>query len=199
MSHAHRLLLHCICAFLIALPWIARAAPAVQLQRAHGVFEVRAETQVAVDVATAWQVLTDYDHLAEFVPDMRTSRVLSGAGGRLLLQQQGEAKFLLFKSRIDVILEVEESPPARLRFHAVGGNMKQMHGEWRVSAADAGITLVYAAELEPGFWVPPLIGSALMRRDISRQIGGVVQEMLKRYAAARGAAASPDDRNPPGK
>jgi hypothetical protein len=39
-----------------------------------------------------------------------------------------------------------------------------------------------------------MIGSALMRHDLPRQAGGVVQEMLKRYAAVHGATAPQPDR-----
>jgi hypothetical protein len=189
MSRAHPLVC-CVQAIFIFALQDARAAPVLEVERAHDTFAVRIEIPVAVDVATAWQVLTDYDHLAEFVPDMRSSRMQRGEGGRLLLEQQGEAKFLFFSSRIDVTLEVEESPPVRLQFKAVRGNMKIMQGEWRVSATAAGIDLIYEAQLEPDFWVPPLIGSVIMRRDVARQVDGVVQEMLRRHAAAHGAGGA---------
>lgn len=41
--------------------------------------------------------------------------------------------------------------------------------------------------------MPPLIGTAVMRRDIGKQVGGVVQEMLKRYSAGRDDAAPRDE------
>ena len=53
----------------------------------------------------------------------------------------------------------------------------------------AGIKLIYAVRLEPDFRGAPLLASVIMRRDVGRQVDGVVGEMLKRYAAARGATA----------
>lgn len=182
-----------ILAFLFAVPWIAHAAPEVHVERRHGVFQVHVDTPVAVDAQTAWQVLTDYNRLAEFVPDMRLSRIISAPGAPLLLEQKGGAGFLLFRVSIEVVLQVDESPPERLKFHAVSGNMKQMHGEWRIRRAGEAVRLSYKAELEPDFWVPPLIGTALMRRDIGKQVAGVVQEMLKRHGAGRDSDAPRND------
>lgn len=90
-------------------------------------------------------------------------------------------------------LALEESPPSRLRFRAVSGNMKRMQGHWQVSAAGGGVPLVYEAELAPDFWVPPFVGEFIMRRDISRQIEGVVAEMLKRYGAGSNRAVPGND------
>lgn len=198
MSHVRRLPQYAL-AFLVVASWFAHADPEVTVERRHGVFQVRAEAPAAVDAGIAWQVLTDYNRLAEFVPDMRVSRIISAPGQPLLLEQKGEAGFLLFSISIEVVLQVDETPPERLGFRAVSGNMKQMHGEWRISRADQAIRLSYAAEIEPDFWVPPLIGTALMRRDIGKQVAGVVQEMLRRHAAGRDDATLRNDHNRPAK
>ena len=182
MSHVRRLPQYALACLGVA-SWFAHADPEVNVERRHGVFQVSAEAPAAVDARIAWQVLTDYDRLAEFVPDLRVSRIISVPGQPLLLEQKGEAGFLLFSISIEVVLQLDETRPERLGFRAVSGNMKQMRGEWRISRADQGIRLSYAAQIEPDFWVPPLIGAALMRRDIGKQIAGVVREMLRRHAA----------------
>lgn len=168
---------------LPALPAAAYAGPEVRIEQHGDVFVVQAETIVATDAALAWQVLTDYNHLADFVPDMRVSRVISAAGRPVQVEQKGDAGFLFFKFAVEVVLDIEETPPRRLGFRAIRGNMRQMRGEWRIDNAAGGIRLVYAAELEPSFWVPPLIGPAVMRHDIARQFESVAQEISRRQAA----------------
>jgi len=66
-------------------PAAAADTPDVQVQVQVGVFRVGAASTVAADAATAWAVLTDYDRLTEFVPDLETSRVVSAAGEPLLI------------------------------------------------------------------------------------------------------------------
>ncbi|MBI2312380.1 MAG: SRPBCC family protein [Betaproteobacteria bacterium] len=138
-----------------------------------------------MDPRLAWDVLTDYNRLAEFVPGLSASRIASAPGEPLLLEQKGEAGFLVFRFPVEVVLRVEERPHDRLRFILVRGNMKAMRGEWRVEKAGAGTRVSYDAELTPGFWVPPLIGPHIIRRNVKNQLEGVAREMLKRAAARK--------------
>ena len=138
-----------------------------------------------MDSRIAWEVLTDYNHLAEFVPDMRVSRIISAPGEPLLLEQKGEAGFLVFHFPIEVLLQVEERPQDWLRFTLVRGNMKGMRGEWRIEKLGEGTRVTYDAELMPNFWVPPLIGPHIVRRNVRNQLEGVVREMLQRADAKK--------------
>jgi ribosome-associated toxin RatA of RatAB toxin-antitoxin module len=64
---------------------------------------VNASAVMQVRLATAWSVISDYDHLADFVPDMQSSRVLQRDGNQVLLEQKGSLGFLFFarQSRSD--------------------------------------------------------------------------------------------------
>ena len=42
---------------------------------------------------------------------------------------------------------------------------------------------MYDAELAPAFWVQPVIGPLVLRRDVASQIAGVVREIERRQAA----------------
>lgn len=175
--------------FLLLQPVIACAGPEVQIAQRGNIFVVSSEVALATSAELAWQVLSDYNRLAEFVPDLRVSRVISAPGEPLQVEQSGEAGFLIFRFSIDVVLDIEDEAPVRLGFRAIRGNMRTMRGEWRIEKSAPGIRLIYAAELEPSFWVPPVIGPAVLRRDISAQIEGVVREIERRQAIAASASS----------
>ena len=110
----------------LSLTWISLAAAAevtVKVERQENAFQVEANLLVAVDKGVAWQVLTDYDNLASFVPGMRSSRIVSAPGEPLLLEQKGESGFLWFRVPIEVVSRVEEAPLNTIRFQSVGGNL----------------------------------------------------------------------------
>ncbi len=178
-----RRLLQLSLAVFLAFSIPAHAEPEIRIEARGGGFAVQIDAHLDADAAIAWQVLTDYNRLAEFVPDMRVSRVISAAGSPLQVEQHGRAGFLIFSFAVDVVLEIEETPPVKLAFRAIRGNMRNMHGEWRIEKSAGGIRLVYEAELEPSFWVPPLIGRAVLRHDIAGQVAGVVREIARRQAA----------------
>jgi hypothetical protein len=78
---------------------------------------VNASAVMQVRLATAWSVISDYDHLADFVPDIQSSRVLQRDGNQVLLEQKGNLGFLFFRQAIEVRLAVTEWPQQRIAAH----------------------------------------------------------------------------------
>lgn len=168
------------------LAWIGLAAAeevSVQVLRSENTYQVESNQMVAVDQRVAWQVLTDYDNLASFVPGMRSSRVVSAAGEPLLLEQKGESGFLLFRVPIEVVSRVEETPQRSIRFQSVGGNLTNQKGEWALARHDHATRVSYRASITPGFTPPPLIGPAIIGRDVRIMVESVAREMLRRADA----------------
>jgi hypothetical protein len=115
---------------------------------------------------------------------MRASRIISAPGAPIRLHQVGVASAGFFKVTIDVTLDVKEAPPNRLQFERVAGNMDQMRGSWNITGDATRCEIQYDADLEPAFWVPPLIGPRLMRRQVDEQMHGVLAEIERRSNAA---------------
>lgn len=177
----------------LLLTWVGPAAAeevSVQVERFENAFQVESKLLVAVDQRVAWQVLTDYDNLASFVPGMRLSRIVSAPGEPLLLEQKGESGFLLFRVPIEVVSRVEETPRSSIRFQSVGGNLTNQKGEWALARHDHATRVSYRASFTPGFTPPPLIGPAIIGRDVRIMIESVAREMLRRADAM--GRASPD-------
>lgn len=156
--------------------------PSIQVERTEGSMRVSASLRVEVHHHVAWEVLTDYDNLARYVPDMKSSRIVSAPGEPLVLRQTGVSGFLLFNVPIEVVARLEEVALESIRFYTIGGNLKQMSGEWRVVQEGESTLLAYQASIATGFWVPPLIGTSVMAEDVRKKISGVAQEMRLRAA-----------------
>jgi ribosome-associated toxin RatA of RatAB toxin-antitoxin module len=166
---------------LALLPCARAADPAqVQVERAGATVVVAAAAQVEAPAQVCFDVLADFDHLGDFVPSMKSSRVISDPGAPLQVRQEGVAKAGPFSIRVDVTLAVTLDPPREIAFRRVAGNVKQMHGSWRVDGDATTCRIGYEADIEPAFWVPPLIGPRLMRSQVEEQLGGVVKEIRRR-------------------
>lgn len=176
----------------LALVCLALASPAqaadggasitVEVERNRGAVEVDTRVLLPVSPRVVWEVLTDYDHIATFVPGLSMSRLISGAGEPLLLEQRGELRFPVLSVQVNVVARVEEHPYHTIRFQAVRGNMAEMSGEWSVETigADEGSSLRYRLHVVPEFWVPPVLGPALIRRSFHDQFEALVREMMRR-------------------
>lgn len=160
---------------------VARASELnVSVVRAGPEFQVRASVHAPAAAQDCYSVLADFGHLAEFVPRLRSSQVVSAPGEPILLHQVGEARVGPFRRTVDVILLVKEHPPTRLEFVRVAGNLREMTGEWRVVAHVDGCRIEYQADIEPAFWVPPLLGRRLMQGQVEEQLRALAGEIERR-------------------
>jgi ribosome-associated toxin RatA of RatAB toxin-antitoxin module len=164
-----------------ALPAAAvPSKPAVEVQRvdANGerTYEVTASAAVLAPPATAFKVLTDYERLPEFVPDMRSVRVLSRSGNKVLVEQSGEAHFLFVRREIRMTVEVTEQQPGQIDSALVSGDMRVYRCRWQLApdAATGGTRIAYSAQLAPGFYVPGFLGTNLIRADIEKMLAAVL-------------------------
>jgi carbon monoxide dehydrogenase subunit G len=169
-----------IVAVLVLHAAVAGAADdlSVDVRRNGRSFAVRAVATVAA--AVVWEVLTDYDNLARFIPGLSSSAVQSRVTNRVLVEQKGEARFLVFSYPIEVRLEVLESPSDSITSREVGGNLKRMTGRYDLESGNGGIVLRYSGELEPDFELPPVIGTLAVRTMVEEQFAAMVGEIERR-------------------
>lgn len=158
---------------------------AIEVERMGERFSVRAQATLAAPAALAWQVLTDYDNLPQFIPGLSSSTTQLRAGNRAVLEQKGEARFLLFSLPIEVRLEVRESPYDWIVSRAVSGNLKRMNGRYELVHDGPVLRLRYTGELEPAFSLPPLVGTFALRAMVEEQFTAMVAEIERRAALAR--------------
>ena len=159
----------------------ACADVAVEVKLESEAFQIEASAELQADVPTAWEVLTDYDHLAEFIPDMRVSRVVSRRGSHAEVEQKGEARFLFIGYPIDVRLAVVEYPHERIVSRAVAGNFREMRGEYRLEAKAGRLLLRYTGRMVPDFEVPPLLGTLVLRYHVEETFGALAGEIERRH------------------
>ncbi|MGF1566542.1 MAG: SRPBCC family protein [Nodosilinea sp.] len=91
---------------------------------------ILALTNLPFSPEQVWQVLTDYDHLADFIPNLALSQRLSHPLGGIRLEQIGSQCFLNVKFCARVVLDMAETFPRELRFSMVEGDFRQFEGRW---------------------------------------------------------------------
>ncbi len=162
-------------------------ALSVQAQHRDGAFLVEAVAVFPADPRVAWQVLTDYDRYADFIPDLRSSRIVARSGSGTVVEQRGQAGFLFIRIPLEVRYLVEETPYRTVRSRAIGGDFREMDGRYELSPVPGGLRLTYSGRLVPGFMMPPLFGTTAVRLSVERQFGAMVREIVRRDAAGESA------------
>lgn len=176
------------CALLCALTvcWVPSAATAagvqVQATRNGDGFEVSASGELDASLEIAWEVLTDYDRLSEFIPGMHSSKVVSREGDRVLVDQRGEAGLLFFHFPIEVRLAIVETRPERIESRAVSGNFKELRGAYRLESEGGRLRLSYEGRFTPDFDIPSFIGTMVVRHTLEQRFGAMLGEIERRQA-----------------
>jgi ribosome-associated toxin RatA of RatAB toxin-antitoxin module len=155
----------------------------IETHRRDETITVEVSAEMPVDPRSVWSVITDYDHLARFIPYMRSSRVLQRDADRVIVEQTGELVFLFFHQPVEATLEVVEYPPTHVAARAIGGNLKALEGRYAIESLPSGYTrLSYSGRLVPDFDVPPVIGRIALQRVMARQFDAMVREIVRRDA-----------------
>ena len=156
----------------------------VTATRDGDVLVIEASAEFEGTVAQTWRVLTDYDNLARFIPNLTVSRVTARSAEGVMVEQKGEARLLVFSYPVEVQLAISETPPTKVVSRAVAGNFREMSGMYVVDEQGGRIRLRYTGRMVPGFFVPPLIGTWVLRNNVETTFGALVDEIVRRQNAA---------------
>jgi len=178
-------------ALLLIPQALAAGEVAVDAARSGGAIDVSAHADLDVDVGTAWQVLTDYDRYASFIPGLAVSRVVTRDATSAIVEQKGEARFLFFRYPIEVRLAVAEVPLRSVTSHAIGGNLRELRGRYELEPLSRGVRLHYTGRIVLAEDPPGLIDVTAVRLNVARQFEALVHE-IERGSGVTGARSQPD-------
>ncbi|KAK6128372.1 hypothetical protein DH2020_037884 [Rehmannia glutinosa] len=100
---------------------------------------IKAEISVNADVESVWNALTDYERLADFIPNLvRSGRIPCPHPGRIWLEQRGLQRALYWHIEARVVLDLQEvlksENDRELHFSMVDGDFKKFEGKWSVKS-----------------------------------------------------------------
>ena len=147
-------------------------------------------TRARIDapLAVIWQTLTDYDHLAEFIPGMTTSRTLTRCGNNVVVAQTGSAVASLFNYPIDIVVETEEHPPTDISVRILSGNLRTYQGAYHlepVAGVEDSFDLSWSGVVEPEISLPGFIIGWGLRQVVEDEFRAMIAEIERRNGLYR--------------
>lgn len=158
---------------------------AVQVKKSGETILVDVSFTVQATSQEAWNVLTDFDHMAQFVSNLQSSRITDRVGNKIQVEQKGKTSHGVFSFAFDSLRELELNPYQEIRSRLISGSMKRLDGTTVLSADGAGTRIVYHGESVPNVWVPPLVGTAFIENEMRIQFQEMQNEILKRKGAEK--------------
>ncbi len=175
-----------IAAAVLALP-VAAASPGgkdivVHVEKDGNAYAVTTELTVAASIDEVWEVLTDFDHMAQILSNVDASHVANRDGERFEVIQKSHASAGLIRISLDSVRQVELTPKREIRSHLIKGDLKSSDFSTRI--ADEGGVIRITVN---GKFVAQGLGAAAItpeavQAQTQRQYQELRDEILRRKA-----------------
>ena len=158
------------------------SSPQVSVLEVRGTYSVVARFDVPQDSGAALAVLSDYEQIPRFMPDVRTSVILERTPGRVLIEQEAVSQFLTFSKTVHLVLDVTEDGDTIRFVDRCGTSFTRYQGIWRVTQKDGATSITYELTAQPAFDVPGFVLKRLLKRNALEMIERLRQEIAERAA-----------------
>ncbi|KAK1426441.1 hypothetical protein QVD17_15113 [Tagetes erecta] len=149
---------------------------------------VKSEVEVDADVDSVWKVVTDYERLADFIPNLIFSaRIPCVHPGRIWLEQRGLQRALYWHIEARVVLDLQEFPNSangrELRFSMVDGDFKKFEGKWSVKSGRRSSTAILSYEVNviPNFNLPAIFMERIIRSDLPVNLQAIARRSERNF------------------
>lgn len=138
---------------------------------------------VPVTPGEAWEVLTDYDRMADFLPNLESSKKIDSNNNKLQVAQKGKAFFGPFSFSFDSVREITLMPYTEIHSRSISGSFRRSDGFMQLLPGDNGTRIVYHSETLPNVRLPRSITIGMTERLMRDQFENMRVEMLRRKNA----------------
>jgi hypothetical protein len=175
LVHRGRAVVSCVLLLLCLQIPLASAADLAELQVSEnqGVYRINLVMQMRVPADYVHGVLTDYKHIYRLDPAVVDSAILpSPDDGVVRVRTRISDCIAFFCMTIERVEDVRESGNGELQATIVPAlsNFKSGHAEWKIVADEDRTRVFYLAQLEPDFFIPPLIGSYFVKQKLRKSV-----------------------------
>jgi hypothetical protein len=118
-------------------------------------------------------ILTDYAHLDRLNASITASKIMDDKGdGTVRVLTRFENCIVFFCMTVQRVEDITEDGQGRILGTLVPGESSFRSGQafWEVTSTGSGSRVIHRATLEPDFWLPPWIGTAILKATMRREI-----------------------------
>lgn len=127
-----------------------------------------------------WAVLTDFEHMAGFISNVKESKVLNVSGDILKISQRGSANYGPVKFPFESVREIHLMPFDRIQSRMISGNVRKMESVTQLFEENGKTRVIYHADSVPGVWIPPIVGKAFIAHEAREQFQEMRNETVRR-------------------
>lgn len=137
-------------------------------------FTVRATRQ------EVWDVLIDFNRMADFVSNLKESRVVDTSADSLTIFQRGAATYGPVNFPFESTREVRLIPYHKIRTSLISGNMRKLEGTTLLIEEDGQTRVIHRSDAIPKVWIPEIVGKVFIEHEMREQFNEMRNEIIRR-------------------
>jgi hypothetical protein len=161
----------------------------VQASKDGDIVVVDVDLAVRATQHEVWTVLTDYDHMADFVANLEASAVITRAGNTLDVMQKGTAHWGVLSFPFHSVRRVVLTPQREIQSRIMSGEMTGSEIVTRITPDGATTHVSVRSRYVPTMWIPPVVGTSAIASETRKQWFTLREEILRRRLESERSAA----------
>ena len=139
----------------------------------NGTRRLAAQLTTSASLDSLWNVLTDYDRLNLYIPNLLSSKKIYQNKNNVHLKQVGAQDFLGMKFSAEVTIDLfEEKELGLLKFKLIKGDFRKFEGSWKVQNIKntSKNSLIYDLTVQGCQWMPIGMIEKRLKKDLSENL-----------------------------
>jgi carbon monoxide dehydrogenase subunit G len=133
-----------------------------------------------VPQAVAWDVLTDFDHMARWVPNVAESKAIAHDGDSVTVQQHGVAKFGAASFPYTTERRIDLKPQGGIKTVQLKGSFRRVESTLQIEPDGKGTRINYHLEMVPSGLASTVMSKKFVEHEVTEQFTAIVGEMVRR-------------------
>lgn len=142
---------------------------------------------VNAPIATVWEVLTDYDNFARFLPNVTTSRLIQNNGDRKVFEQVYDISAFVITQSTRVRISTRENYPQQIAFQIIEGDLNALEGSWQLEPISSvpgkppdRVAITHQVKVDPGSTPSRFIFFSIYESILEDTLAAIKQEAERR-------------------
>ena len=138
-----------------------------------GTRRLAAQLTTSASFESLWNVLTDYDRLNLYIPNLLSSKKLYQKNNNVHLKQVGAQDFLGMKFSAEVTINLYENKElGLLKFNLIKGDFRKFEGSWKIQSINntSKNSLIYDLTVQGCQWMPIGMIEKRLKKDLSENL-----------------------------
>ena len=138
-----------------------------------GTRRLAAQLTTSASFDSLWNVLTDYDRLNLYIPNLLSSKKIYQQNNNIHLKQVGAQDFLGMKFSAEVTIDLFENKElGLLKFSLIKGDFRKFEGSWKIQNIkdSSKNSLIYDRTVQGCQWMPIGMIEKRLKKDLSENL-----------------------------